>query len=104
MLLMRYGSVDILGVRLEDRDGAAITGATVTYTILDKLGQEVLSGSLAEVGVDDPGAYTAPWKSGFYLRFTAGESFEFVCQDNNQAPEMIVGDGTFNIRPPVYIP
>jgi hypothetical protein len=57
-----------------------------------------------EVVVDDPGAYTATWKSGFYLRFTPGESFEFVCQDNNQAPELIVGDGTFNIKPPVYVP
>jgi hypothetical protein len=57
-----------------------------------------------EVVVDDPGAYTATWKSGFYLRFTPGESFEFVCQDNNQAPELIVGDGTFNIKPPLYVP
>jgi hypothetical protein len=57
-----------------------------------------------EVTVDDPGAYTAPWKSGFYLRATPGESFEFVCQDNNQAPELIVGDGTFNITAPPYIP
>ena len=57
-----------------------------------------------EVTVDDPGAYTAPWKSGFYLRLSAGESFEFVCQDNNQAPELIVGDGTFKIQPPPYVP
>ena len=57
-----------------------------------------------EVTVDDPGAYTATWKSGFYLRFTPGESFEFVCQDNNQAPELIVGDGTFNITAPPYVP
>jgi len=57
-----------------------------------------------EVTVDDPGAYTAPWNSGFYLRFTPGESFEFVCQDNNQAPEMIVGDGTFNIKAAPYVP
>src|SRR5262245_47626300 len=57
-----------------------------------------------EVTVDDPGAYTAPWNSGFYLRFTPGESFEFVCQDNNQAPELIVGDGTYNIKPPAFVP
>jgi len=57
-----------------------------------------------EVTVGDPGAYTAPWNSGFYLRATPGESFEFVCQDNNQAPELIVGDGTFNITAPVFIP
>ena len=29
---------------------------------------------------------------------------EFVCQDNNYAPGLIVGDGTFVIRPPSYVP
>jgi len=58
-----------------------------------------------EITIDDPGAYTAPWKSGFYMRWSGGvESFEFVCQDNNQAPELIVGDGTIVIKPPVYVP
>jgi hypothetical protein len=58
-----------------------------------------------EISIDDPGAYTAPWKSGFYMRWTSGdESFEFVCQDNNQAPGMIVGDGTFVIVAPSYVP
>jgi hypothetical protein len=58
-----------------------------------------------EITVDDPGAYTAPWKSGFYMNWTPGdESFEFVCQENNQAPGMIVGDGTFVITPPFYVP
>ena len=58
-----------------------------------------------EITVDDPGAYTAPWTSGFYMRWTSGvESFEFVCQDNNQAPGLIVGDGTSVIVSPPYIP
>jgi hypothetical protein len=57
-----------------------------------------------EITIDDPGAYTAPWKSGYYMRLQNGESFEFVCQDNNQAPGMIVGDGTFVITQPPYIP
>jgi hypothetical protein len=45
-----------------------------------------------ELIIDDPGAYTATWKTGWYIRFTPGvESFEFICQDNNKADEMMVG-------------
>jgi hypothetical protein len=37
-----------------------------------------------EVTIDDPGAYTASWKSGFNLTWTDGaELFEYICQDNN---------------------
>ena len=47
-----------------------------------------------EVTVDDPGAYTAPWTSGFNLRWTDGlELFEYVCQDNNHFPESVFSDG-----------
>ena len=46
-----------------------------------------------EVTVDDPGAYTAPWTSGFTLGFTRGaELFEYQCQENNLSPESMVGD------------
>ena len=46
-----------------------------------------------EVTVDDPGAYTAPWKSDFNLRWEAGtELFEYVCQEANYAPTLMVGD------------
>jgi hypothetical protein len=45
-----------------------------------------------EVTIDDPGAYTAPWKTAFNLQFTPGiELFEYICQENNQGPEMMVG-------------
>ena len=45
-----------------------------------------------EITVDDPGAYTATWKSGFFLRWTAGlELFEYVCQENNHDPEVMIG-------------
>jgi hypothetical protein len=43
-----------------------------------------------EVTIDDPGAYTATWKSGFNLRWTEGlDLFEYVCQDNNHFPESV---------------
>jgi hypothetical protein len=45
-----------------------------------------------EVTIDDPGAYTAPWTSGFTMRWTEGpELFEYICQDNNHGPELMVG-------------
>ena len=45
-----------------------------------------------DVTVDDPGAYTAPWTSSFTMRWQSGqEMFEYVCQDNNYAPELLVG-------------
>jgi hypothetical protein len=45
-----------------------------------------------EVTIDDPGAYTAPWTSGFYLFWDAGqELFEYVCQENNFAGELMLG-------------
>jgi len=57
-----------------------------------------------EISIDDPGAYTATWKSGFYLRWTPGESFEFVCQENNQAPELIMGEDHIAVSPIPFIP
>jgi hypothetical protein len=45
-----------------------------------------------EVTIDDPGAYTAPWTSGFIKRWNAqNELFEYVCQGNNFGPELMVG-------------
>jgi len=43
-----------------------------------------------EVTVDDPGAYTAPWTSGFSLRWSPGiELFEYMCQGNNFFPDSV---------------
>ena len=48
-----------------------------------------------DVTIDDPGAYTASWTSGFSMRWSAGEElFEYVCQDNNYGPELMVGAET----------
>ena len=44
-----------------------------------------------EATIDDPGAYTAPWTSGYTLGWTRGEElFEYVCQENNLSPESMV--------------
>jgi len=45
-----------------------------------------------ETFVDDPGAYTKPWSNSFDLRWEAGtELFEYVCQQMNYAPNLMVG-------------
>ncbi len=45
-----------------------------------------------ELTVDDPGAYTAPWTSGYTKQWIANqETFEYVCQENNYGPQMMVG-------------
>lgn len=47
-----------------------------------------------EVTVDDPGAYTAPWSASFLLGWDQNqELFEYVCQDNNFAHNLMVGAG-----------
>ena len=46
-----------------------------------------------DVTVDDPGAYTAPWSSGFTLAWNEGqELFEYICQQSNYAGELMVGE------------
>ena len=57
-----------------------------------------------QITVDDLGAYTAPWTSGIPLRWSPGESFEFVCQENNLAPELIMGDDRMPVETPRFIP
>jgi len=47
-----------------------------------------------EVLIDDPAVYTKPWSGGFNLRWSPDvELFEYVCQDNNTAPELMMKDG-----------
>jgi hypothetical protein len=58
-----------------------------------------------ELTVDDPGAYTASWSRTSQMRFSANsELFEFICQDNNFAPELLVGTKEFVDRSSVIIP
>jgi hypothetical protein len=45
-----------------------------------------------EITVDDKGAYTEPWTGQFALRSMPGdELFEYVCQENNFAPQLMLG-------------
>jgi hypothetical protein len=58
-----------------------------------------------EFTIDDPGAYTAPWTSGILLRWSQGqELFEYICQDNNHAPELAVGQAESIDRRSLIVP
>ncbi len=47
-----------------------------------------------EMIVDDPGAYTATWKTGMLVNWTPDqETFQFLCQDGNLADELMIGGG-----------
>lgn len=48
------------------------------------------------VTIDDPGAYTAPWTSGYTLGWEKGELFEYMCQENNLSPESMEGEHLFS--------
>ena len=58
-----------------------------------------------ELIIDDPGAYTETWKTAFNVRFTSGnESFEFICQDGNQAFDLMVGSMESVDRSSPFVP
>jgi hypothetical protein len=45
-----------------------------------------------EATVDDPGAYTAPWTGGWYIRWQPNEEmYEYMCQDNNRDVKHMYG-------------
>jgi hypothetical protein len=58
-----------------------------------------------DVTVEDPGAYTQPWTYSATMRWGAGsELFEYVCQDNNFAPVLLVGEQEKVDRSTIIVP
>ena len=58
-----------------------------------------------EVTIDDPGAYTAPWTSGYTKQWESGtDLFEYICQENNYAPQLMQGDGDTVRRSSIIVP
>jgi hypothetical protein len=58
-----------------------------------------------EVTVDDPGAYTAKWTSGFNKQWEPGtDLFEYICQENNYGPQLMRGEGDNKLRSSVIVP
>ena len=51
--------------------------------------------------IDDPGAYSAPWTTGFGLEWNPDiEVFEYMCQENNISPAAMVGEGRMSVIVP----
>jgi len=85
-----------------DRQG---TPHTEKLHMTEKLTRTDYNTMKYEVTIDDPGAYTKPWTSGFNFRWTANsELFEYVCQDNNYAPDLMVGAQEFVDRTSKIVP
>lgn len=58
-----------------------------------------------ELTIDDLGAYTRPWSTMMPLRWNPGvELFEYVCQDNNLAPQLMLGSSETIDRSSVIVP
>jgi hypothetical protein len=73
-----------------NRDGLPHTSQLHLVERLTRVNFETLN---YEVTIDDPGAYTAPWTSGYTLGWSKGlDLFEYVCQENNISPESMGGD------------
>jgi hypothetical protein len=74
-----------------NRDGLPHTDRLRLVERLTRVNFETLE---YEVTVEDSGAYTAPWTSGYTLGWVEGaELFEYVCQANNLSPESMGGEG-----------
>ena len=83
--------VDTVGFNEKMWFDAEGSPSTNQLHLIEKFTRESLERLKYEITIDDPGAYTKPWSSGFYMNWTPGESFQFVCQDDNMAYEMMVG-------------
>jgi len=56
-----------------------------------------------ELTIEDPGAYTAPWSTGLLLRWNGMQQvFEYVCQDNNLFPELMLERPGTQAKPQVF--
>jgi hypothetical protein len=58
-----------------------------------------------ELTLDDPGAYSAPITGHMDLRWESGiELFEYVCQESNYAPTLMVGEHESVDRSSAFVP
>jgi hypothetical protein len=73
--------------------------------IIEKFTRTDMNSMTYEITVDDPLAYTAVWSRTSAMRFApTSELFEFICQDNNFAHDLMVGTSVFVDRSSVIIP
>jgi hypothetical protein len=78
-----------------DRQGLPHTDRLHTVERLTRLDSRTMK---YEITFEDPGAYTAPWTTSFDLGWEDGtELYEYVCQDANEASELLVGEGATSV-------
>ena len=60
--------------------------------LIEKFTRTDMNTMTYELIVEDPNVYTAIWSRSSTMSFVPGvELFEYICQDNNFAPELLVG-------------
>jgi hypothetical protein len=60
--------------------------------MIERLTRNGLNDMTYEITVDDPNVYTEPWTAELQMNWTGDrELFEYVCQDNNFATDIMVG-------------
>ena len=68
---------------------------TSALHLIEKFTRTAFDTMRYELTVDDPGAYTATFSGTSNLRWEPNtELFEYVCQQQNYAPLLMVGQGT----------
>jgi hypothetical protein len=78
---------------------------TTQLHLIEKYTRTALDTMRYELTVDDPGAYSAPFTGVSSLRWENGtELFEYVCQQENYAFTLMVGEGTSVDRTSAIVP
>ena len=89
--------VDTVGLNEKSwttRDGLPTTDQA---HLIERYSRPNYSNLIYEVTTDDPGAYDAPWTSGYVIGWNEGEElFEYICQENNISIDAMLGNGRFN--------
>ena len=87
----RWSSTPSASTRASGSIDAARPTPSRLHTV-ERLTRTDLNVMQYKVTIDDPGAYTKPWKSGFNLRCDPNvDLFEYICQQMNYAHELMVG-------------
>jgi hypothetical protein len=72
---------------------------------VERITRTDMTGMRYELTADDPGAYTKPWTATMNLRWENGtELFEYICQQQNYAHELMVGANERVDRTTLIIP
>ncbi len=78
---------------------------TAQLHLIEKYTRTAVDTMRYELTIDDPGAYKAPFTGVSNLRWENGtELFEYICQQENQADTLMVGQGTSVDRSSLIVP